>query len=79
MFARHAILFHCTSEAGRDSIRTHGGPPEEHIEDNRIPKGLSSLLIPPRNGFGEVRFGSMFYWATGRRMWISVPGQVSTS
>jgi hypothetical protein len=62
VFARHKLLFHRTSEADGDSIPTHGGPPEEHIEDNRIPKGLSSLLIPPRNRCGGHGFRGGSFW-----------------
>jgi hypothetical protein len=62
VFARQTILFRGTSEADGDSIWTHGGPPEEHIEDNRIPKGLSSLLIPPRNRCGGHGFRGGSFW-----------------
>jgi hypothetical protein len=62
MFARHKLLFHRTSEAGGDGNPTHGGPPEEHIEDNRIPKGLSSLLTPPRNRCGGHGFRGGSFW-----------------
>ena len=62
VFARQTILFRYTSEADGGSIRTHGGPPEEHIEGNRIPKGLSSLLIPPRNRCGGHGFRGGSTW-----------------